>query len=539
MRRLLLIFGLLFVFAPLAARADHETLPQLGPVPGAIPTLIARYDGNAIHNKVRYLPRQFQAGFNQIADVSWGNWTVVNAGVYSGWDVLPLPNDGLRRALTTYPHATYTLTRPASVAIVWRAETPPADWLAANGWTPASPVTVSNPSRGTKTYPTYTRSLPAGAFAIGGNYDPGDSTAAGAKNLPWVLVAEENAQPSAAPVVPEGNAVPAANTTCPAWAHDRYQAIGPDGSMYRTWHPAIDPVYWCYFRHEHGSDPRHAFPDGDFTPLYGYVASGMTIPGTSTPMTENHWGHKSAAFQNADGYWLYVTQHVGTTGVARANTCLQRFHLVEILVRTAARTETLAHLQFMADYGRSVVSDASTNTHYTPTACPNGNAATGLTSSVPSRRIPLVTTGQLGYEPWQFSQTAYAAMGLTGALTINTQQPLDICGALACDAPVARPLNAGVSRITQPTTTFGIHDPGLSLDGHFCTDGMGMVMDCALPGAIAQFIAPGFSTTIRGTGSLTQTHFETSVWGDALLVSAGGTLDRDPEGSIAETHGPN
>lgn len=537
-KRLVAILILAMMLVPAAADANHETIPKPGAVPGAIPTLITRYDLKGLHPQVRYRPRQFVAGFTQIADVSWGSWTVQNAGAYSGWDVLPLPNEGSTRTSTVYPLATYTLSRPARVALVWRTETAPADWVAADGWTPAGNVVAFNAARNwTRTYPTYTKTLPTGTFTVGGNFDAGDSTTTGAKNLPWLLFAEADGTPSLPPVVPEGREVPVANQTCSDWVHDLHQDIGPDGTLYRTWHPAIDPIYWCYFRHEHGSDPRHAFPAGDFTPFYGYVTSGMTIPGTSIPMTENHWGHKTHVFQNMDGYWMLATQHVGTTGLARANTCLQRFHLVDLVVRNAERTETLAHVQVMGDYGRSLVNTNATP--YTPTACPNGNAATGLTTTVPARKVPLSTTGQITYEPWQFNQTAYAAMGFTGTLTINTLNPLDICGSLVCDTPVGYTDRSGAERILQPTVPLRFRDLGLGVDGHFCTDGMGMVQDCALPNSIEQYIKPGLDLTFRGTGSLTQTHFETRPWGDVLAISAGETVKIDHEGSIQETHGPN
>lgn len=488
--------------------------------------LLARYDGFAINPKVRYRPRQWVNGAI-IPDASWGNWTLTNAGAYSGWDYLPLANDGSSRASTLAVFAKYTLNRLATVGMVWRGGTPLPAWIAAQGWIAAGTITASNPSRGTQTYPVYKKAQPAGEFTIGGPNNPGDSTV---RNLMWMLFAEANGSPSAAPSVPAGRATPTPNQTCPAWVHDQYVTIGPDGQGYPTWHPVIDPVYWCYFRHDHGSDPKHVFPDGSFLPPYHYVA-------TLVGMTENHWGHKSHALKNADNYWIYITQHVGTTGVARANTCLQRFHLVELIVRNEARDETLAHLQLMGDYGRSLVSTATGNTEYTPSACPTGNHDTGITTSVPVRKIPIAGAAIRGYEPWQFAQSGYEGMGLSGAMTINTQSPLDICNAIVCDTPSPNPTFSGLSRILQPIN-LRITDPHVSADGHFCTDGMGAVVACGAS-AVPQYVKPGLDLAVRGTGSTTQTHFETGDWGDVLYVSAGGALDRDIDGSIVETHGPN
>lgn len=69
------------------------------------------------------------------------------------------------------------------------------------------------------------------------------------------------------PVVP--------NETCPDWVHDLYVTESRDGDVaaihnelpyWRTWHPQIDPMFWCYFSHEHGSYP------GEYEPALGYTA---------------------------------------------------------------------------------------------------------------------------------------------------------------------------------------------------------------------------------------------------------------------------
>ena len=51
------------------------------------------------------------------------------------------------------------------------------------------------------------------------------------------------------PALPDGiTDRPVPNELCPAWVHDRYMAEHPgEKRLYRTWHPAIDPVYWCHF----------------------------------------------------------------------------------------------------------------------------------------------------------------------------------------------------------------------------------------------------------------------------------------------------
>src|SRR4051794_40576652 len=71
---------------------------------------------------------------------------------------------------------------------------------------------------------------------------------------------------------------------CPAWVHDRYVTTGPDGRLYPTWHPPIDPEFGCLFGHEHGADPRSSRADPSL-PAFGYAAALMG-------MQEPHQGFK-------------------------------------------------------------------------------------------------------------------------------------------------------------------------------------------------------------------------------------------------------
>jgi hypothetical protein len=561
MKRLLLALGvLLTLLTPLITLADHEAIPRPGLVPGAVPALVQRYDGNApdyvaIANIARYRPRQLAPNL-VIPDASIGNSTILTTGNRNGWDVFNFPNRGSQRARDDANFATFTLSRPAVVAIIWRnSGTYRPAWLANQGWVLSS-QSVSVNRGSTVVYPVYTKSVPAGVFTLPGPYDEGlcagtNCTATEVSprpypiNLPWLAFAEASGQPSAAPVVPAGKTVPVANQTCPAWVHDLYQTTGPDGTLYPTWHQSIDPIYWCYFRHEHGSNPLNAFPAGDYEPPYGYLASGMLIPGTTIPMTENHWGHKGYSFQTKDpapnNLWFYITQHFGTTGVARANTCLQRFHLVDIQIRNASRTETLVHLQFMGDYGRSIASLLGNGVGgpYTPTACPNGNAATGITTSTPSRQIPLNTFEN--YEPWTFNRfgTYEEVLGIIGAFTVNSTDAIQNCPDYTCDTPRTTTQGTGTARHLT-FAGFKVVDPGHTPDGHFCTDGMAMmVVDCAATGAVEQYVKPGFSydATIASSPPATG-HWAGTRWGNSLNPVSG-SFPEDPEGSIRETLGPN
>ncbi|MFZ5991939.1 MAG: hypothetical protein ACOYW9_09250 [Deinococcota bacterium] len=72
---------------------------------------------------------------------------------------------------------------------------------------------------------------------------------------------------------------------CAKEIHARYWVYGPDGKVYPTWHPPVDPQTGCKFGHEHGHDPREsALYNG--MPPFGYV-------------NEKHFEYKDV---NAEGY---------------------------------------------------------------------------------------------------------------------------------------------------------------------------------------------------------------------------------------------
>ena len=62
--------------------------------------------------------------------------------------------------------------------------------------------------------------------------------------------------PTGAQSVAYGKWTPGPFDTCTKEIHDSYSTVGPDGKLYPTWHPPIDPATGCSFGHEHGADPR-------------------------------------------------------------------------------------------------------------------------------------------------------------------------------------------------------------------------------------------------------------------------------------------
>src|SRR5262245_30826490 len=95
------------------------------------------------------------------------------------------------------------------------------------------------------------------------------------------------------PSVAFGIWTPGPHETCTKADHDRYQTVGPDGKIYPTWHPAVDPGTGCIFGHEHGRDPHGSAlyaTVGDIP--FGYANEQLDIWDPTGQRHEDHVGHK-------------------------------------------------------------------------------------------------------------------------------------------------------------------------------------------------------------------------------------------------------
>jgi len=134
---------------------------------------------------------------------------------------------------------------------------------------------------------------------------------------PLVLLLACNAPQAAPPAVPPGQPTPVAGQPCPDWVHNRYTVRGPDGELYPTWHPQVDPEFGCYFDHDHGDDPRTSLANPELPP-FGYV-------GKLAGMPEAHEGFKvfvaNRGTRNDEGRVALtstrIVAHMGTGGVRR------------------------------------------------------------------------------------------------------------------------------------------------------------------------------------------------------------------------------
>jgi hypothetical protein len=86
---------------------------------------------------------------------------------------------------------------------------------------------------------------------------------------------------------------PVGTDTCSPAVHNRYSAVGPDGLLYPTWHPPVDPESGCTFGHEHGRDPRGSDLYDDVGPIpFAYANQMQDIAEPHRMRHEDHVGHK-------------------------------------------------------------------------------------------------------------------------------------------------------------------------------------------------------------------------------------------------------
>lgn len=164
-----------------------------------------------------------------------------------------------------------------------------------------------------------------------------------------------------------GGATPDGKPLCAGWVHERHTAPGPDGRVYPTWHPQVDPEYGCAFGHEHGSDPRE-FLGFRYSgmPAFGHVSTAADMPGELA----THSGFKIyVANDDLRGKAWMVVLHQGTANPRRTRA---RYHAVEVWMVKRRSGRLLAHVAQMADFGAFI---------------PNCGGAAG---AMPNRLIPQV-----------------------------------------------------------------------------------------------------------------------------------------------------
>lgn len=160
-----------------------------------------------------------------------------------------------------------------------------------------------------------------------------------------VLFGEADGTPSKPPAVPEGLPNITANAKCPEELHDLWVVENPDNNAdedvadkkWRSWHPSVDPMYHCYYGHEHGTDPA----------LSGYTARFHYLAWKNDRQDESHTGFKGYGIEK-DGINYYINLHAQTSLPARID---QQFHSMVVSATDKESGELMMEIQCKADYG--------------------------------------------------------------------------------------------------------------------------------------------------------------------------------------------
>lgn len=434
-------------------------------------TLLSRYhrlepNGEGGKDKrvddILYQPRAFRTGVDADSRTN-GTTTVTDPTTYEGWDILAPPRWSNNRT-NNWLH--FKLTRRAMVAIVWTEDDFTPSWLT-GGWNRSGAVEIDG-----RWMPVYKKKLGRGAHSI-----PGPARNSSYVSSYLVLMAEETGMPSAPPLAPEGKQAPTPNDVCPQWVHDAYTTVGPDGDTYGTWHPQIDPVYWCYFEHHHGSDP--SIIPGSPKVAYQYVADKV-------PQVEPDVGFKEMIFKDPRGYYVRMIEHVATGHHRRV--CAQ-FHTVYTFVYDAQGKE-LFGAGFKADFGATVDQDGRV-----PTDPDCGYNMAAVAATTTARKELRIGPNDHDYERWVTEPTLETAnLGIILDHSFDIRDPFTFCSNLTCNSVGTDPDD----KETGTRRTFNIDDvvfdSSLALStGVYHTDpfGEGLVAANA-PNATRQYAKAGF-----------------------------------------------
>lgn len=452
------------------------------------PTLLARWSvltsTNIFGDEVRsydmaYFPRQLEDDTILRRNSDEDSDKVVrvdDTAKYEGWDLLTTPENpaffgGIAEGEDWLE---VTLTRNAQLGVVWDAEDVPS-WLAS--WDEGQEIALNG-----EDYRVFEQGFEAGEVTL-------LAPAPSANYL--LLVAEEGGEPSAEPSVPEGLEEPEPNQPCPEWVHDQYQAKGPDGQRYRTWHPQIDPVYTCTFDHEHGSDP--ALLPGDQEVVYGYVADKLG-------QDESNKGFKNFAVEDEDGNAWLITIHGQTSSPRRY--CVQ-FHTIKVKV-VSPNGELLADLHYKGDFGHSRNADGDV---IQPSECDENQEAIKQASPFTAKTFPdPESEGADGLEQWLtqvHTDTLSGAQSgnLLGLATFSYVMyyinPAGLCTDERCTDFKMK--DSGERRYLIPVDAPNIDANRAEEEGTFYTDPYANELrDEGDEDAVEQFIKPGLNVSLTG-----------------------------------------
>ncbi len=487
--------------------------------------LVSRYhvldheDGDEIDiDDAQYSPRSFAVGFDVEPD-HYDIEKVDSTGRYAGWDVLsPSTRWKYKNLAKKDDWFHFVLNRDATVGVVWRDDTPTPSWL--SGWTEGGTVVIDG-----DLVTVWEKSFSAGEVVLGSVEYAGEW-----RKMYLVLLAEADGEPSPRPPAPAGFTPAKPNRPCPTWVHDMHTTVGPDGKKYATWHPQADPTYWCYFAHDHGSDP--SLIPGSPQVAYGYVAAKLG-------QDEPNPGFKEYTFQDMDGeHWVRFVVHVDSSSHRRV---CARFHTLHIEVYDLAGALRFS-AAFKADYGVAEATSDSGGGLLTPTNC--GYSMGDVAEEVGNRQSRRINVGADAdnYEKWDLRENTAATLNL-GITSMEHNfdiiNPMSHCVDTTCNSVAVRSdiddENAMRRRIQMASWSgdfvfdaehgFG---PGTYYTDPYATKTVG----AGAANAVEQYKAPGF--TLEFAKNATAERIECVAFDpwtmefECMQVGGAGNIDHSP-----------
>lgn len=429
---------------------------------------------------------------------------------FEGWDVLEVQvwTDETRSDLVRVQ-----LGRDARVTVIWEDS---ALWLA--GWQKGSL------SASSKTYNTFTKDFGAGEIALG-------SPASGSKGKDsaryFVLLAEKGGVASKQPALPTGIAEtdrPQPNESCPSWLENvwSYKQVYGElkyGGDYKTWRPLIDPIYWCYYNNEYGSDPSLV----GYKPAFNYVADKFN------GQPEFDVGFKGFAIRDEGlNQGWYINVH-SETGVA-TRACAQ-FHTTVIAATNLKTGELLAELNYKGNFGATVGNGGNSGAAPINRICDDPFSSTPAQTVKKSqvqiagetkarKNLRIFNNGQNpgGYENWHGGGNVNLGMSFWGdddpkgrLFDLDIRDPASGCSDINCVTPAPtgesathRTLSINNLRIKYTPEIQAADLKDGAKDGYFWTDLYGDPLKDGVkggdPGTIRQFIKPGFDSGSSNDG---------------------------------------
>ncbi len=216
---------------------------------------------------------------------------------------------------------------------------------------------------------------------------------------------------------------PGPNDTCTREIHNSYSVVGPDGLLYPTWHPPVDPASGCIFGHDHGRDPSGS----DLYRQVGDIPFGLALPADHVGYKVEWENDVSFSFgSNAASSLLEVTcdvmveLHQGSHGAGAF-----RINTHELVFHANCTDKTEVHVTMIAAIGDpgEFVSSCNRDLHIVAGEPPEGAPEGGGVRLIPERQcieeFLLVPEGERSSvssavrESWQISDRVRTEDGHT------------------------------------------------------------------------------------------------------------------------------